>query len=247
MDFIEYCNNYQILLCILAPHSTYTLQPLDVVMFKPLSSFYSKGLINHLYKTQCLASVKKGNFFSFFWQAWISSFKETSILKSFEATGIWPMDPEVILKRFHYSRSDNQEEEKSSGFLSDTDWRKVRKILDQSVGKEAQKEANKISLSFHHLQVQKELVDLENKGLREALQVKKKHKNKEKKLDLQQCQEYHGRAVFWSPSKIREACAYEAVKEQEDHDIQLQKVQSRRMKEATKLYKLQIAEEKYMA
>jgi hypothetical protein len=131
MDFIEYCNNHQILLCILAPHSTHTLQPLDMLMFKPLSSSYSKDLINHLHKTQGLVSFKKGNFFPVFWQAWISSFKETSILKSFEATGIWPMDPEVILKRFHHSRSDNQEEEESSGSLSDTDWRKVRKILHQ--------------------------------------------------------------------------------------------------------------------
>jgi len=37
MDFIEYCDNHRILLCIFAPHSTHTLQPLDVVMFKPLS------------------------------------------------------------------------------------------------------------------------------------------------------------------------------------------------------------------
>jgi hypothetical protein len=45
------------------------LQSLDVVMFKPVSSFYSKGLINHLYKTQGLVSVKTGNFFPLFWQA----------------------------------------------------------------------------------------------------------------------------------------------------------------------------------
>jgi hypothetical protein len=37
------------------------------------------------------------------------------------------------------------------------------------------------------------------------------------------------------------------VKEQEDYDLQLQKVQSKKIKEATKLYKLQIAEEKRMA
>jgi hypothetical protein len=67
-------------------------------MFKPLSSSYSKGLINHLHKTQGLVSVKKGNFFPLFWQVWISSFKETSIPKSFKATRIWPMNPEVILK-----------------------------------------------------------------------------------------------------------------------------------------------------
>jgi hypothetical protein len=41
MDFIEYCHQNKILLMIYPPHSTHTLQPLDVVMFKPLSSAYS--------------------------------------------------------------------------------------------------------------------------------------------------------------------------------------------------------------
>jgi hypothetical protein len=42
--FIEYCNQNRILLVIYSPHLTYTLQPLDVVIFKPLSSAYS-GLV----------------------------------------------------------------------------------------------------------------------------------------------------------------------------------------------------------
>ncbi|KAF1967979.1 hypothetical protein BU23DRAFT_481995, partial [Bimuria novae-zelandiae CBS 107.79] len=32
--------------------------------------------------------------------AWISSFTESLILKAFEATRIWPMDANVILRRF---------------------------------------------------------------------------------------------------------------------------------------------------
>jgi hypothetical protein len=41
MDFIEYCDRNRILLAVYPPHSTHTLQPLDVVMFKPFSSAYS--------------------------------------------------------------------------------------------------------------------------------------------------------------------------------------------------------------
>jgi hypothetical protein len=41
MDFIEYCNQKKILLVVYPPHSTHTLQPLDVVMFKPLATGYS--------------------------------------------------------------------------------------------------------------------------------------------------------------------------------------------------------------
>jgi hypothetical protein len=38
MDFIECCDQNRILLLMYPPHSTHTLQPLDIVMFKPLSS-----------------------------------------------------------------------------------------------------------------------------------------------------------------------------------------------------------------
>jgi hypothetical protein len=70
------------------PHSTHTLQPLDVVLFKLLSQAYSNELTNHLHKAQGLIAIKKGDFFSLFWSAWISSFTENLILKAFEATGI---------------------------------------------------------------------------------------------------------------------------------------------------------------
>jgi len=47
-DFIDYCDSYRILLAVFPPHSTHTLQPLDVVCFKPLSASYSNELSTHL-------------------------------------------------------------------------------------------------------------------------------------------------------------------------------------------------------
>lgn len=51
MDFIRYCDNNRILLCIMPPHSTHTLQPLDVVCFKPLASNYNNALIQRTQST----------------------------------------------------------------------------------------------------------------------------------------------------------------------------------------------------
>jgi hypothetical protein len=62
--------------------------------------------------------------------------------------------------------------------------------------------------------------------LKEALQHKKKHKKKGKALDLQQRQEYHGSAVHWSPRKLREARAREAVRERDEMEEKLQKAQA---------------------
>ena len=66
MDFINYCDQHRILLAILPPHSTHTLQPLDVVLFKPLSSAYSAELTTYLQKSQGLVPIKKGDFFPLF-------------------------------------------------------------------------------------------------------------------------------------------------------------------------------------
>ena len=46
--FLEFCIKNKILVAIFPPHSTHTLQPLDVVMFKPLSTAYLKELSNYL-------------------------------------------------------------------------------------------------------------------------------------------------------------------------------------------------------
>ena len=100
IDFINYCDQNKILLAILPPHSTHTLQPLDVAMFKPLSTAYSAELSKHLHRSQGLVSVTKGDFFSLFWNAWMASFQESTILSSFKSTGISPPDPAPILDRF---------------------------------------------------------------------------------------------------------------------------------------------------
>ncbi|KAG9186011.1 hypothetical protein G6011_02567 [Alternaria panax] len=90
MDFIEYCDNNKILLFVLPPHATHTLQPLDVVMFKPLATAYSTQLMGYLQDSQGLLNLTKGDFFPLFWRSWSSVFKPPLIKRSFEATGIQP-------------------------------------------------------------------------------------------------------------------------------------------------------------
>jgi hypothetical protein len=87
-------------------------------------------------------------------------------------------------------------------------------------------DAKRLSTSLHSLQVQNELLNHESQGLRAALVTKRKDTKKSKPLDLQQRQEYHGDAVFWSPRKVREARARESVKQREDEAEQLQKQKS---------------------
>lgn len=65
MDFINYCDQNRILLAIL-PHSTYTLQPLDVCVYRPLSAAYSNEIAAFLHRSQGLVSIAKRDFFGLF-------------------------------------------------------------------------------------------------------------------------------------------------------------------------------------
>ncbi|KAH5363543.1 hypothetical protein HBI48_081690 [Parastagonospora nodorum] len=194
-EFLEYCNRHRILLMVFPPHSTHTLQPLDV------------GLV----------SIKKGDFFPLFWRAWSSSFKENTILKAFEATGIWPTNPRVILDRFR--TTPNEDPSEPSHAAKDG----------------AQDGVRKLSVLLYHLQVQNELLRHENEQLRTALLHKQKHKRKSKALNLQQRQEYHSSAVFWSPRKFREAQAREAVRKQDEIEEKLQKARAKKQRKEARL------------
>jgi hypothetical protein len=101
MDFIKYYNRNRILLAIYPSYLTHTLQPLDVVMFKPLSLAYLAEVAAFIERSQGLTSITKRDFYSMFIAVWEASFKEAIILKAFEATGLLPFNLEVILKRFY--------------------------------------------------------------------------------------------------------------------------------------------------
>jgi hypothetical protein len=73
----------------------------DVVMFRPLSSGYSHGVSRFMERCQGLTSMSKRNFYPLFMAAWQVSFKETTIFKAFQATGLLPFNPEVIPKMFN--------------------------------------------------------------------------------------------------------------------------------------------------
>jgi hypothetical protein len=247
-SFIDYCDQHRILLCVLPPHSTQTLQPLDVALFKPLSTAYAKELSDHLHRAQGQLTVKKGDFFELFWRAWHSSFAEKTIRSAFEHTGISPLNSEVILNRFtHETPEASSVRGSSTSALSAEDWRKTDRLVRSAVRDQSDHNVRKLRSSLHHISIQNELLRAENTSLRESLQVNKRHNKKSKRLDLQQRQEYHGGATFWSPRKVREAQYRETVTQREKQQQQLQKAETRELQQANKLHKQKMAEERRVA
>ncbi|KAF1356076.1 hypothetical protein EJ07DRAFT_60938, partial [Lizonia empirigonia] len=141
--------------------------------FKPLANAYSKKLANFTQQSQGLVPIKKGDFFLLFWDSWRESFTKRTILRSFAATGIWPMDRERVLKRFP-PKPPNKPNNKP-----EPTWREADRLLHAAVNRSSS-ELKKVSTLLHHLANQNELLTDENEGLREALTTKKKHNKKGK-------------------------------------------------------------------
>ena len=117
----------------------------------------------------------------------MSTFTQELILKSFDATGISPFQPNVILQRFAKDTPGASDSNtSSSSFYSGRDWLKIETLLRRVAKDEGSKELKKIKRSLHHISIQNYLLHHEIAGLKEVLKTQKKHKKKSKPLDLQQ-------------------------------------------------------------
>jgi hypothetical protein len=93
------------------------LQPLDVVMFKPLANAYSTELAEYLQNSQGILNIAKGDFFPLFWRVWVEVSKPPLIRNPFEATSIPPANL-VVLKKFAKEASNSNS---SNSVLSEED------------------------------------------------------------------------------------------------------------------------------
>jgi hypothetical protein len=244
MDFIDYCDRNRILLAIYPPHSTHTLQPLDVCAFKPLSTAYSNQLSAFLQNSQGLASIAKRDFFTLFWIAWIDTIRRPLILRAFEATGISPLDPTTILKRYDQAElPEQQSRESSTSVLSASDWRKIDRLLKAYVDVGASNGAKKLSRTVHSISVRAQLAEHKNQGLRRALATKKKRLKQGRPLPFDHPEQYHGGAIFWSPHSVQRACDRQHQKDAKEQQLQLQKSEQAEARKTSQHLKKRLLQE----
>jgi hypothetical protein len=203
--FIDYCDDNRILLAVYPPHSTHSLQPLDVVLFKPLSTAYSSQLSKQQQRSWGLASVKKADFFNLYKAAYTSSFTEKNIRKSFKATGIWPMDRAQVIDRVRRTRTQQDEASEALPEASPDDWRHISQKLKNVVKDSLDTVVKELTVSIHRASTETTLLRLENEGLKASLAAKNKRRSHGKTLELQGADETTGGSTFWSPSRVKAA------------------------------------------
>lgn len=90
-DLLELCLNHKILPLCLPAHTSHVLQPLDVSIFSPISTYYAQE-VNKLH-----IPVDKDIFPNLLARAHVKAFTPANIRAGFRATGIYPFNPHIIL------------------------------------------------------------------------------------------------------------------------------------------------------
>ncbi|TKA61203.1 hypothetical protein B0A49_13293 [Cryomyces minteri] len=244
LRFIDYADRNRILLAILPPHSTHRLQPLDVGLFAPLATYYTQGIDALLASSQGLVRTTKRQFWKLFCEAWERSFTEKNIQSAWEATGIYPFNPERVIATITRENTTPEPQQVRTPRSA----RSVRRMFNQ-LQKDGRVTAEALPLLYvgEKLATENEVLRHEIQGLRKAITEEKKKHKRGKVMGLLEKGENAGQPLFFSPSRVgraRQRVADEAQAEQQHK----QAIQERRLQSAvTRAEKAREVEERKAA
>jgi hypothetical protein len=223
MAFLNKADELKILVMILPPHSTHRLQPLDVGLFQPLSTAYSRHLNDLIYESLSWCKMTKRNFWMIFKAAWEESFTVKNILSAFEKTGIHPFNPDRTLTIIQKKEEPKHAQELETP-LTCREIRGVQREFQYRTPGKAERAAKRLGHIAYKLAAMLEVQYHITRGLHKALSLEKKRRQRGKRLNL--LGEEAGGPIFFSPSKVQRAKALQQAKDveaQQKKDMQAEK------------------------
>jgi hypothetical protein len=228
LRFLDWCRSNKILVAIFPPHSTHRLQPLDVSVFGPLATYYSQQLDHHTRLSQGLTALTKRDFFRNFYSAYDRAFAEDNIKSGWQKTGLEPFNPEQVLKIFKKGVAGDEDvvtdqatsDRHSSCCLdSPSAMRTIRRIVSEEVAlgnAQSQRLVDKLGNACLTFATELILVRERERGFIETIdsQQKKKKKKRGRPFTENLRAEEDLGALFFSPSKINQAKALQAAKDE---------------------------------
>jgi hypothetical protein len=234
MRFLDYCLDHRILVVAYPPHSTHRLQPLDVSLFNPLANYYSQNLNTWLYKSRGITRMSKRYFYELFWPAYQQAFTKANIESGWRKTGLYPLDPEVILNQVKRIEARPPSNTSSNSTIPEHDWKRLDHQIKHAIGPIITSEAKKLQKSVDNLCAAFAVQSIEIEHLKEQLRLNKRSHTRARDLFAELRAQDDCQALIMSPQKLQavkallqqrdqEREAEEALKEQRKVDRSLKK------------------------
>jgi hypothetical protein len=140
LEFLNWCINHRIQVCVFPPHTTHRLQPLDIGLFRPLAGAYSTKLNLLVAATGGRLKIGKREFYALFKDAFDEAFNRNNIESAWRKSGLVPWNPEVVLGQLRKEKPRNDDSDTTS--LEDSEpepiplnlsWRETRKAVDKAI------------------------------------------------------------------------------------------------------------------
>ena len=110
LKLVQTTAEHDVIIFCLPPHMTADSQPLDTSCFGPLKTYWSEACREFLFSNPGRV-ITKFQFSKLFSKAWSKSMSIENIVSGFRTTGIYPFNPEVVLKKLPSSSSNTAEPE----------------------------------------------------------------------------------------------------------------------------------------
>jgi hypothetical protein len=184
---------------------------------------YSRELEDFRIQSRGILPMAKRDFFLLFWRAWESTLSPDLIKKSFEVTGLVPLNPGVVLERFDLDSSDQDSDSSGSQLVS---WNQLNRRFKEVVKDPKDPRTRHLNLAFHHLYCFAEIYKSQVEGLEQALDTKTARQKPAQHFQEPETNQNTGGAMWWSPRSIEKERHRLDAKREEDRRAELQKSQN---------------------
>ena len=242
MAFIDWADQHGIILLILPPHTTHRLQPLDVGLFQPLSTYYSTELNQLMHDSGGAVSMSKRFFWPLFKRAWDKAFTEENIQSAFWKAGIWPTNGVQVVEAV--KRPVIVLPVKAPGILKPPRSSKLIRRFQMTYEKAPSTDKVKTLFSTTlQLSAQVAVLKHQNDSLVKAIEMQKKKSKKGVRLNL--CGESNKNTIdCYSPAQVVKARLFQEQKEAEKEAEEKRKYDNRVKRAANALKNAKEREEK---
>ncbi len=223
MRFLEWCHNRGIIVACYPPHTTHRLQPLDVGLFAPLAVRYGQQLDRFISQSMGLSSIKKRDFFRLFEPAFKDAFTPANIASAFAKTGLYPLQPSVVLNGL---KTPSNSRPATSGSSTASTAKKVKKkvrfmghiqhqLKKLDIGAEKEVEVQEVTELLQSLAAANTLQRSQITGLQAAIYNEQRRHKRSRTLFETLRADSSGGGLIFSPAAIHKAQALQDKQEAE--------------------------------